>query len=388
MPEQAQADQTAALHQFEWLDTGHALLTAKLDAIRAAKKAIRLETFIFKDDETGQRFRQALIDAGQRGVKVRLLVDAIGGFELGADYFAELEALPHCRMKWFNRPSLKTWSFRDHRKLLIVDGRITFVGGCNIGDSYNGDGVTHGWRDGGMKVIGPVAKEVVAEFRKQWKRADLARWKLRNREQPGGTVQRQDCPEVKCLFINPGFGQNPLRALLREDLKRARQVCITSAYFLPSASLRRQLSSAAARGTKVRLLLGGKSDVWLMQMATRALYPRLLDAKIEVWEYQPQVLHSKILIVDDLLYVGSSNLDPRSLRINFEVMLRIQDARLAEHLRQVFERDLTRSERVTHEQAWNRPWWMLMKQRFARWFLGWLDPRVSEGMLHNLVKKP
>jgi len=375
-------------HRLKWYDTGYELLEAKLAAISSARKIIRMETYIYKDDDTGRRFRSALIEAGRRGVKVRLLVDAVGGMGLGADYFAELTALPTCRMKWFNRPSLKTWSFRDHRKLLIIDSRLTFVGGCNIAAVYHGDGVTHGWRDGGLLAEGEVTKAVAAEFRVQWNRADLARWNNSTRERPGGREACEKCADVRALFIHPGFGQNPLRNAFREDLKKAREICITTAYFLPSTGLRKQLGSAVARGARVRLLLGGRSDVWLMQMATRALYGPLLDAKMEVWEYQPQVLHSKILVVDDVVYVGSSNLDPRSLRINFEVMLRVQSPALAAELRMVFEKDLSHSKRVTHEDAWKRPWWALLKQRFAKWLLGWLDPRVSEGMLRRLYARP
>lgn len=388
MAAEVQAGVQRERHHFEWFNTGYALLEAKLAAIAQARKIIRMETYIFKDDDTGRRFREALIEAGRRGVKVRLLVDAIGGMELGENYFSELTVLPNCRMKWFNRPSLKTWSFRDHRKLLIIDSRITFVGGCNIGDVYHGDGVTYGWRDGGMRVDGPVTKDVAAEYRVQWNRADFAKWMNSVRERPGGRVARVDCPEVKALFIQPGFGQNPLRNAFREDLKRAKEVCITSAYFLPSAGLRKQLGSAVARGARVRLLLGGKSDVWLMQMATRALFRPLMDAKIEIWEYQPQIMHSKILLVDDVVYVGSSNLDPRSLRINFEVMLRVHDAALARQMKQVFEQDLVHSRPVTYEAGWRQPWWVLAKQRLAGWLMGWLDPRVSEGMLRRLESRP
>ncbi len=378
----------AGTHKLRWYNTGYALLEAKLTAISNARRIVRLETYIYKDDETGRRFRSALVEAGRRGVKVRLLVDAVGGMGLGADYFSELTALPNCRMKWFNRPSLKTWSFRDHRKLLIIDGCTTFVGGCNIADVYHGDGITQGWRDGGLRVEGEVTKAIAAEFRSQWNRADLARWKNSTRERPGGRVACEKCADVRALFIHPGYGQNPLRNALREDLKRAREVLITTAYFLPSAGLRKQLGSAVACGARVRLLLGGRSDVWLMQMATRSLYAALLDARMEVWEYQPQVMHSKILVVDDVVYVGSSNLDPRSLRINFEVMLRVHSAELAAEMRDVFERDLSHSKQVTHEQAWHRPWWTLLKQRFAKWLLGWLDPRVSEGMLRRLYARP
>lgn len=377
------AEQGTQRHRFEWFNTGRDLLEAKLAAMEAATRFIRMETYIFTDEEIGRRFRQALIDAGRRGVKVKLLVDAIGGMDLDGDYFKELDDLQGCMMRWFNRPSLATWSFRDHRKLLIIDGSITFVGGCNIGEHYHGDGVTHGWRDGGVRVDGPVARVMAAEFELQWRSAELRQWKTQTVVKGRRSPQAED-EEVKPLFIHPGFGQSPLRDAFRVDLKTAREVCITSAYFLPSLGLRRQLGSAAGRGTRIRLLLGGKSDVKLMQLATRSLYTRLLDARIEVWEYQPQILHSKVLILDDIVYVGSSNLDPRSLRINFEVMLRIRNATLARTVREAFEADLKRSVRVTHESVWKEGWWARLKQRCAYWVLARVDPRMSEGMLRRL----
>lgn len=384
MVDVVQAEQGTRRHRFEWFNTGRELLEAKLAAIEGATKFIRMETYIYTDEEIGRWFRQALIDAGRRGVKVKLLVDAIGGMDLDEDYFKELDDMEGCMMRWFNRPSLSTWSFRDHRKLLVIDGSITFVGGCNIGEHYHGDGVTYGWRDGGVRVDGPVARTMAAGFELQWKRAEMIQWKEQAKKAVKGGRAPERYEEVKPLFIQPGFGQSPLRDAFRVDLKAAKEVCITSAYFLPSLGLRRQLGAAAARGTRIRLLLGGRSDVKLMQLATRSLYKQLLDARMEVWEYQPQILHSKVLILDDIVYVGSSNLDPRSLRINFEVMLRIRDAALAETARAAFEGDLARSVRVTHESAWKEGWWARLKQRCAHWVLARVDPRMSEGMLRRL----
>jgi len=187
--------------------------------------------------------------------------------------------------------------------------------------------------------------------------------------------------------VRPGLGQSPLIDSVRHDLRKAKDVAIISAYFLPGRSFRRQLGGAVSRGARVRLLLGGKSDVWLMQWATRSLYSKLLDARIEVQEYLPQILHSKVLILDDVVYVGSSNLDPRSLRINFEVMLRIEDAAFAKAAWAAFEDDLTRSQQVTPESHWSENWLIKLKQKCAHWLLGRVDPRLAEGMLRRLENR-
>jgi cardiolipin synthase len=184
---------------------------------------------------------------------------------------------------------------------------------------------------------------------------------------------------VEALFIKPGFGRNPLRDALRRDLATAQDVAITTAYFLPAHRLRARLAQVVARGARVRVLLAGKSDVRLMQLASRSLYRRLLNKGIEIWEYQPQVLHAKSIIVDDIVYVGSSNLDPRRLRINFEIMLRIHDAALASTARQQFEADVTqRAVPVTRDTLRHgRSWWERLQQRVAYWLFARLDSEVA-----------
>jgi len=367
----------AGVHRFVWHSTGENLLGAKLKAIAEARQSVCMETFIFRDSDIGRQFRDALTSAARRGVEVRLLVDPIGSFSLRRDYFDSLVSAGGA-MRWFNELRLASFSFRDHRKLLVVDGILAFVGGCNIAPEYWGDGITTGWRDGGVSVRGPVAAVVAAEFARQWERASGHQWQF----PPGGLRQRVQLDEereVEALFIKPGFGRNPLREALRRDLASAKDVVITSAYFLPSHRLRYQLAQAVARGARVRVLLAGKSDVSLMQLASRSLYRRLANQGIEIWEYQPQVLHAKLIVVDHIVFVGSSNLDPRSLRINFEIMLRIQDGALAATARQQFETDLAqRAIPITRNALQHgRSWWQRLKQRLAYWFFARLDPELA-----------
>jgi cardiolipin synthase A/B len=377
---------------FTLYTTGRELLEAKLQAIAEARSFVRMETYIYTDSEIGGRFRQALLDAALRGVWVHLLVDAVGGMDLPEGYFAELAQQPKAQMRWFNRPSLATWSFRDHRKLLVVDGAVTFIGGCNIAAEYAGDGVTEGWRDGGLRIEHEaLSAEMQVEFDRQFDSAETKQWQVQVKQTLAGLKKSKGAghgPEMRPLFIRPGFGQSPLRDAVREDLLKAKEVCITSAYFLPTRGLRRQLGAAVARGAKLTLLLGGKSDVGMMQLATRSIYKRLLDARIRIFEYQPQVLHAKGLIIDDVVYVGSSNLDPRSLRINFEVMVRIRDAALAEALKAQFQRDLELSLEVTEDTLGEVGWVKRFWQSTSRWLLAQVDPRMSEGMLRRLQLRP
>ncbi|MBK8475038.1 MAG: hypothetical protein IPL39_01665 [Opitutaceae bacterium] len=367
----------ADVHRFTWHGTGQNLLEAKLRAIDGARSSVCMETFYFSDSDIGHRFQSALAAAARRGVDVRLIVDAIGSFELGRGYFAELVAAGGT-MRWFNKLRLASFSFRDHRKLLVVDDTQAFVGSCNIAPEYGGDGIAAGWRDGGVSVHGPVAAVLAAEFARQWERATGRHWTF-----PHGGL-RQQVPadggrEVEALFIKPGFGRNPLREALWQDLATAKDVAITAAYFLPPHRLRDRLAQAVARGARVRVLLAGKSDVRLMQLASRSLYRRLVQKGIELWEYQPQVLHAKTIVVDDIVFVGSSNLDPRSLRINFEIMLRIRNAALADAIRQQFEADLAqRALPITCETLQRgRSWWERLKQRLAYWLFARLDPELA-----------
>lgn len=358
-------------------------MNAKLEAIAAARVSVCLEVFTFSDSEIGGRFREALAAAAGRGVRVRLILDAVGSFGLRGDYFADL-MLAGGEMRWFNQLRFASFSFRDHRKLLVIDDALAFVGGCNIAREYFGDGITVGWRDGGISVRGPVVPLLGAEFGHQWERAHAQRWTF----SPGGARRAAAADrdaEVEALFIKPGFGSSPLREAFRHDLATASDVAITSAYFLPTRRIRRQLAQAVARGARVRLLLAGKSDVRMMQLASRSLYRRLLRKGIEIWEYQPQVLHAKLIVIDDAVYVGSSNLDPRSLRINFEIMLRIKDAAVVAVARDQFEADLARHSAPITGDALRagRSWWRSLCQRLAYWLFARLDPELAALKLHR-----
>lgn len=370
-----------AAHQFAWHGSGRALLGAMLDAIEQAHRSVQLETYIFSADPTGARFRNALAAAAARGVAVQVLADAFGSLSTPEDFFAPVRGAGG-QVKRFNATQLGRFTLRDHRKLLLIDETLAFVGGCNLASEYDGDGITRGWRDGGVSVHGPILQVLAGEFAAQWARADACEWHL-----PAGGYVRTAGPDspVRALCLKPGFGPSVLRTALRRDLACARDIDITTAYFLPSLRLLRQLMSADRRGARVRILLAGPSDVPLMTLASRSLYRALLRSGVELFEYQPQILQAKTLVLDEVVYAGSSNLDPRSLRLNFELMLRIEDPALAAAARTQFETDLAHSRPIHAGNSWQQ-WsaWTRVKQRLARFVLARLDPWLAREQLHRL----
>lgn len=368
--------QGAAGPGYRWLETGEAALAALVAAIEAASTSVRLETYIYRDSAIGRRVRDALVAAAGRGVEVRVLVDALGSFSLPAGWWSGLEQAGG-QAREFNPLHPGRFLYRNHRKSLSCDGRLAIIGGFNIAEEYDGDGIDHGWRDLGLAFEGPLVRALEQTFDALWSLADFhpARF-ARLRRSRGRTSF--GTPPARLLLSGPGIGANPLKRALLRDLGRAAELRIASAYFLPTWRLRRRLMQAARRGTRVQLLLPAKSDVPLAQRAARSLYGRLLRAGVEIWEYQPQVLHAKLVLADDVAYVGSANFNTRSLHIDYELMLRLEDPALAAAGRALFERDLALSRRVTLE-GWRAQRGLLqrLRERIAYWMMARLDPWVA-----------
>ena len=363
---------------FRWLRSGNETFPELLKAIDAARRSIRLEMYIFSSQPPGEGVRDALVRAAQRGVHVQVLVDALGSFGLSAGFWKPLtDAGGHFR--WFNPLKIGRIPYRDHRKMLVCDEETAFVGGFNIAPEYLGDGVTNGWRDLGMKIRGALAAELAESFDASYALASfehkpLARFrKATSRATISGESWR-------LLLSGPGRGYNFLKGTLATDLANAHTVRIVCAYFLPTWRIRRELERAARRGGRVQLVLAGKSDVRLSQLASQRLYSALLKRGVEIYEYQPQVLHAKLFIVDEQVYVGSSNLDARSLNINYELLVRIGDGRVVEEARSIFEEILSRSRRV-ELKTWrgSRSVWTKLREEWAYFLLGRVDPWWARG---------
>jgi cardiolipin synthase len=362
--------------RFEWLSSGAVAFPRMLTAIGLARESVQLEMYIFEPGGVGDDFLRELVAAAERGVRVQVLVDALGS-DLTDAYWRPLRQAGG-EVRTFNPMRSVRLLVRDHRKLLVCDGFTGFVGGFNIGADYDGDGIETGWRDLGMMIEGPGVAVLAELFAGQFTGANerrplTARW--RRRLGGGWAAER---PGWRMLPVAPGRGPSPVTEWLLRDLATVREVILVTPYFLPPLEIRRALRRAARRGARVRLVLPAVTDVQVARRAARRLYAAMLRAGVEIWEYSPRVLHAKVWLLDGQVYVGSSNLDPRSLHLNFEIMLRVNDPGLVAAAHADVTDMLGRSVKVDR-RGWSRSRGFLEKLRewAAYWLLFRIDPWVT-----------
>jgi cardiolipin synthase len=360
---------------YRWLRSGDEAFPAMLRAIDAARESVRLEMYIFSASPLADRFRDALVRAAQRGARVLVLLDAFGSFQLSSSYWDSLLEAGG-QFRWFNPLAFGRMLYRDHRKILVCDGQVAFVGGLNIAPEYEGDGVKRGWRDLGIEVRGVLAGELAEAFDASFELADGHKRLQRLRKATARTTTSAE--SWRLLLSGPGRGYNFLKRTLANDLANAKDVRIVCAYFLPTWKIRRELGRATRRGARVQLLLAGKSDVRLSQRASHRLYTPLMRRGVEIYEYQPQILHAKLFLIDQQVYVGSSNLDARSLNINYELLVRITDPRAVGEARNMFVEILSHCRRI-EPGPWrkSRSLWTKMLEDWAHFFLARVDPYLA-----------
>ncbi len=362
--------------RWSWLRNGDEAFPAMLAAIDTAQHTVCLETYTFADSPLGVRFLDALVRAAKRGARVRVLVDAIGSVELPDSFWSALREADG-EARFFNPITLKRIGIRNHRKLLVCDGAVAFIGGFNIAPEYEGDGVTRGWHDLGMRLEGALVADLAVSFDAMFTLADFQHKRF-VRLRRAALRRIATFPNEQLLLGRPGFGRNPIRRALRADLRRAERVQVMVPYFLPPQRIPQQLRRASRLGGAVQLILPGKSDVALSQLAARSQYRRLMKAGVEIYEYQPQILHAKLFVINDVVYVGSANLDPRSLSINYELMIRFKNAKMADEARDIIAAALRNCRRVDlTEWRRSRTLWTRLKQRWAYFFLARIDPYVA-----------
>lgn len=350
------------------------MFPAMLEAIVNARESVRLETYIYTDGRVGRMFAEALHIAASRGVRVSVLVDDFGSWSLPPGYFDALIAAGGV-VRRFNRLTFWRFAIRDHRKLLVCDNSVAFVGGFNISDEYDGDGIASGWCDVGARLENrKLVAALGASFDRLFWSAESHRSSLRRLLLRRHSVFECDDSRVRCQDLKSfSFSK-----LLRRDLARSQEIRIVSAYFLPTYRLRRALMRAARRGCRVRLILPGRTDVFLSKLAALNLYKRFLQAGVEIYEYEPQILHAKLICAGPITYIGSANLDVRSLRLNYELIIRFRDMAIAEGAAEIFEKILANSRRIEPE-TWRQKqtWWQRWKYRWANFLLARVDPFVA-----------
>ena len=358
-------------HDYELLVDGEMFIPAMLAAIESASRMVLLEMYLVQSGTMAERFIAAMTAAARRGVAVYLLLDGFGGQGLQQTDRERLKAAG-VHVAVYNPLGVDRWRvslFRDHRKLLLVDDRVAFVGGAGITDDFDPDARDDGlhWHEVMLALRGPCISDwrrLFALCWRQWSRDPIAAPEASLPVTPPSTPA-----DGRVLGTQRSGGQAVLRAVLSEIGKARRRVWIATAYFVPTRRLRRALKRAARRGVDVRLLLAGPCNdhpsVW---HAGRRFYGRLLRAGVRIFEYQPRFLHAKMVLCDDWASIGSSNLDHWTLRWNLEANQAAMDADLAGRLAWLFHADFDQSEEWT-VQAWQRRgWWPRLLERLSGGF--------------------
>lgn len=360
--------------RFEVLTNGVEIMPAMLEAIRAARERIVFETYVFNDGEYGRQFSAALADAARRGVTVYLTLDAIGARGLGDDN-EKLMTDAGVHVAWFNPitfSQVQEINGRTHRKILVVDGEVGFTGGVGVSDFWGGDADSkESWRDTQFRIEGPPLRYLEACFYENWiESAGIVMPIIEEEAHLAGDVAPSDLVSIP-VWSSPVGGHNGVKKLYLLSIAAAsRTIDIQTPYFVMDGSTSWSLLDAAARGVRVRLLVEGEhTDARAVKHASREGYDELLEAGIEIYEYQPTMMHAKAIVVDGAWsIIGSANLDNRSLELNDENNIAVADRAFAANLLEDFERDLTQSSRITLEAWRQRPLFDRARQRFWGYF--------------------
>lgn len=357
----------------EVFTNGEQFYEAQLAAIRQAKKSINLEAYIVAKGEIAGKLADALAERARAGVQVNLLIDAIGAFTLRKDFFSKMMQAKG-DLQWYNPIRFTTWpriNNRTHRELLIVDGAVGFIGGAGWADHwYKGDKDNPRWRDTMVRVEGDGAAGLQSAFAENWLESSgeiLTGWEYFPYIKPA--IQTP----ALVVASAPTTGQSTKARVLFQTLLAAakKSIYITTPYYLPDASARNELIRAVKRGVDVRIVVPGhKIDHAMTRSSSRRLYGDVLQAGAKIFEYQPAMIHAKILIIDGIWsVVGSTNFDSRSFAINDEVNLAVLDPVLAARLNQDFQKDLSESREITFERWKRRPHF----ERANEWFFALLE---------------
>ena len=357
---------------------------AVLAAIEQAQDHIHIETYIFADDDVGERFSDALIRKREEGVEVRIIYDAIGSVNSSDAFFEKLAQRGIETVAFRPLEPSKLWRVnnRDHRKLIIVDGSVAFTGGLNISSTYASAstsrpgpdaGMKDGWRDTHVEIRGPAVKQLQAVFLETWTR-------LGQRADPAASdyypplVEAGD--DLVQVVSSEGGDSSEFRIYdaYLTAIRRARdRIWISMAYFAPNRELREALAAAPARGVDVRIIVPGFTDSVPVYHASRATYGELLEAGVQIYEHNDSLMHAKTAVIDSVWStVGSCNIDTRSFIHNNELNAVVVDGEFARAMQKMFRSDLKNSERID-PQAWKeRPASERMKEFFSGLVAYWL----------------
>jgi|SRR4249919_2719779 len=350
------------------LQNGDEIFPAMLAAIASAKKTISFETYIYWNGEVGKRFADALSERARAGVKVHVTIDWAGSYNMDEAQLkkmqsAGVEVQRYRPLHWYN---LGRMNNRTHRKLLVVDGRVAFTGGVGIGDPWQGHAQDKDhWRDVHFRIEGPVVAQVQAAFNDNWIKTT---GHVLNGPDNFPPLERKGDIDAHMFLSSPAGGSESMHLMYLMTIAAAEHsIDLEAAYFIPDPLITSALCEARKRNVRIRVLVPGKNtDSDAARFASKSSWGPLLQAGIEISEYEPTMFHNKVLIVDGLVVsVGSTNFDLRSFRLNDEASLNVYDAKFAARMTQVFEEDLAKGKPYTYETWKNRP----MKEKFMETFV-------------------
>jgi cardiolipin synthase len=340
------------------LQNGVEIFPAMLEAIRGAKSSITFETYIYWSGEIGEEFSEALSERARAGIPVSLIVDWVGSARMDRSLLEQMEKAGvrvkrYRPLHWYN---FRRLNYRTHRKLLVVDGLIAFTGGVGIADQWEGNAEDpEHWRETHFRVEGPVVAQFQAAFNDNWIKTT---GELLNGAIYFPPLDRKGGLDAHLFIASPAGGSESMHLMyLLAIAAAAESIDLAASYFVPDELVIQALLAARERGVRVRILLPGPwIDTEVVRIASKATWGSLLQAGVEIYVYQPTMMHTKLLIIDnEMISVGSTNFDPRSFRLNDEANLNVYDEAFAQRMTDVFERDLRPTKRYTYEMWRRRP---------------------------------
>jgi cardiolipin synthase len=355
-------------NKVDTLLNGDQIFPAMLSAIRSAKTTITFETYIYWSGTIGQEFVDALVERAGAGVRVHVLLDWVGSVKMQESLLHAMER-GGVEVRRFHEPHWSNWNKlnnRTHRKLLVVDGRVGFTGGVGIADQWRGQARNPDeWRDSHFRVEGPVVAQMQAVFLDNWMRAT---GKVLHGEAYFPALKPVGQMAAQMFSSSPSGGSESMQLMYLLSITAARKtIDLANSYFVPDELTIKTLIDAAKRGVKVRVLTpSGHIDSEVVRKASRGSWGPMLEAGIEIAEYQPTMYHVKGLVVDGLFSsVGSTNFDSRSFRLNDEANLNVLSADFGRVQQQVFAADWSKARRISLEQWQERPFSERMLERLA-----------------------
>ncbi|AZI33543.1 cardiolipin synthase [Kaistella carnis] len=357
----------------ELLINGEEKFPAVLEALRNATHHIHIEYYIYEDDEIGRAIEEIMIEKAKEGIEVRFIYDDFGSASIRKSLVKRLrnngvKAFPFYKIKFIKLAS--RLNYRNHRKIIVIDGRISFVGGINISDKYSNAATGNKlyWRDTHLKIEGDSTAILQHIFIGDWNYCAGKKLKITDQYFPKIGELDGETQNIQIVSSGPDSDRPSIYyAIIKAIQSAKKEIFLTSPYFIPGETIIDSIKMAALSGVEVKLLVPGISDSYLVNAAAKSYYTQLLKAGVQIYLYKKGFLHAKTMVADRALaIVGTANLDYRSFDLNFEVNAVVYDDQLAEELALNFENDLLHSEKIDIQSWLNRPKYIQLIEKIVR----------------------